>query len=54
MKVIPNKFNKNTYGKTKLICWPAIPIDPTLSKKQEMILQNFGELAFFHLSFSVF
>ena len=40
---------------TKLICWSTGPADPILSKNKEIILQNFGELAFlFNLLFFVF
>ena len=41
-------------GKTKLVCWPMDPTDPTLSKNKKIILQNFGQLAFFNLLFSAF
>ena len=46
IKVIANKFNRSTQGKTKLISWSAGPTDPTLSKNKKIILQNFGQLAF--------
>ena len=39
-------------GKTKLICWSTGPTDTILSKNKKIILQNFGELAFFNLPFS--
>ena len=32
-------------GETRLICWPAGPTDPILSKNKKIILQNFGQLA---------
>ena len=38
----------------KLICWSAGPKDPTLSKNKKIILQNFGQPAFFYLLFSAF
>ena len=44
IKVIANKFNRSTQGKTKLISWSAGPTDPTLSKNKKIILQNFGQL----------
>ena len=34
-------------GETKLICWSTCLADPILSKNKKMILQNFGQLAFF-------
>ena len=48
-------FNGNAQGKAKLVCWSTCPTDPTLGKKQKIILQNsFGQLAFFNLLFSAF
>ena len=35
------------YGETKLICWSMGLTDPILSKNKKIILQNFGQLAFF-------
>ena len=38
-------------GETKLICWSTCPTDrptdPILSKNKKIVLQNFGQLAFF-------
>ena len=34
-------------GETKLIYWSTGPTDPALRKSKKMILQNFGQLAFF-------
>ena len=47
-------FNGNTSGKTNLFCWSKAPTGPTLSKNKKLMLQNFGQLAFFNLLFSAF
>ena len=40
-------------AKTKLTCWSTGPTDPTL-RKNNNILQDFGQLAFSNLLFSSF
>ena len=47
IKVMANKFSWEYLRQNKLICWSTGPTDPTLSKNKTMILQNFGQLAFF-------
>ena len=41
------KINDIQEGKTKLICWYTGPTEPILNKNRKIILQNFGQPAFF-------
>ena len=43
-------MQSNEYsGETKLNCWFTGSSDPILSKSKKIILQNFGQLAFFKI-----
>ena len=49
MKIIMCMQSNEYSGETKLNCWFTGSSDPILSKSKKIILQNFGQLAFFKI-----
>ena len=47
IKAKPLQIKYNSLGETKLICWSTGPTNSILIKSKKIMLQNFGQLAFF-------